>query len=80
MEPECLLPMLKGAKQVILVGDHRQLGPVVLSRDAVKAGLNKSLFERLVSMGIRPIRLQVQYRMHPELSIFPSNTFYEGTL
>jgi regulator of nonsense transcripts 1 len=31
-------------------------------------------------MGIRPIRLQVQYRMHPELSIFPSNTFYEGTL
>jgi regulator of nonsense transcripts 1 len=62
------------------VGDHRQLGPVVLSREAVKAGLNKSLFERLVSMSIRPIRLQVQYRMHPELSIFPSNTFYEGTL
>jgi regulator of nonsense transcripts 1 len=49
--------MLKGAKQVILVGDHRQLGPVVLSRDAVKAGFNKSLFERMVSMGIRPIRL-----------------------
>jgi regulator of nonsense transcripts 1 len=42
---------------VILVGDHRQLGPVVLSREAVKAGLNKSLFERLVSMSIRPIRL-----------------------
>ena len=26
------------------------------------------------------MRLQVQYRMHPELTIFPSNTFYEGTL
>ena len=38
------------------------------------------MFERLVSMGIRPMRLQVQYRMHPELTIFPSNTFYEGTL
>ena len=24
--------------------------------------------------------LQVQYRMHPALSQFPSNSFYEGTL
>ncbi len=80
IEPECLLPMLNGAKQVILVGDHRQLGPVITCRQTAKAGLNKSLFERLVSMGIRPLRLQVQYRMHPELSIFPSNTFYEGTM
>lgn len=28
----------------------------------------------------QPIRLQVQYRMHPCLSEFPSNMFYEGTL
>jgi regulator of nonsense transcripts 1 len=33
-----------------------------------------------VLLGIRPIRLQVQYRMHPSLSEFPSNMFYEGTL
>ncbi len=32
IESECLLPMLKGAKQVILVGDHRQLGPVITCR------------------------------------------------
>lgn len=51
-----------------------------MKRSTAKAGLNKSMFERLVSMGIRPIRLQVQYRMHPELTLFPSNTFYEGTL
>lgn len=25
-------------------------------------------------------KLQVQYRMHPSLSEFPSNSFYEGTL
>ena len=31
-------------------------------------------------LAVRPIRLQVQYRMHPCLSEFPSNTFYEGTL
>jgi hypothetical protein len=43
-------------------------------------GLTQSLFERLRLLGIKPIRLQVQYRMHPCLSEFPSNTFYEGTL
>lgn len=26
------------------------------------------------------LKLQVQYRMHPSLSEFPSNSFYEGTL
>lgn len=80
IEPECLLPLLHGAKQAILVGDHRQLGPVITCRETKAAGLDKSLFERMVSMGIRPVRLQVQYRMHPELTAFPSNTFYEGTL
>lgn len=42
--------------------------------------LFQSLFERLIMLGIRPLRLQVQYRMHPCLSEFPSNTFYEGSL
>lgn len=46
----------------------------------ISAGLSQSLFERLVVLGIRPIRLQVQYRMHPSLSEFPSNLFYDGTL
>lgn len=42
--------------------------------------MGQSLFERMVQLNLRPIRLQVQYRMHPCLSEFPSNTFYEGTL
>lgn len=51
-----------------------------MSKPAAKAGLTRSLFERLVMLQVRPIRLQVQYRMHPALSEFPSNMFYEGTL
>ena len=51
--------MLHGAKHIILVGDHRQLGPVITCRETARAGLNKSLFERLVASGIRPVRLQV---------------------
>lgn len=79
-EPECLIPIVLGAKQLVLVGDHCQLGPVVVNKKASRAGLGQSLFERLVMLNLRPIRLQVQYRMHPCLSEFPSNTFYEGTL
>ncbi|KMZ70880.1 Regulator of nonsense transcripts-like protein [Zostera marina] len=79
-EPECLIPLVLGVKQVILVGDHCQLGPVIMCKKAARAGLARSLFERLVLLGVKPIRLQVQYRMHPSLSEFPSNSFYEGTL
>lgn len=42
--------------------------------------MGQSLFERLILLGIKPQRLAVQYRMHPCLSEFPSNTFYEGAL
>ena len=79
-ESECILPLLHGAKHAIIVGDHCQLGPVVLCKNAAKAGLKMSLFERLVKLKIKPHMLQVQYRMHPKLSEFPSNTFYDGNL
>eukprot|EP01130_Rhizamoeba_saxonica_P017060 TRINITY_DN8101_c0_g1_i1.p1 TRINITY_DN8101_c0_g1~~TRINITY_DN8101_c0_g1_i1.p1 ORF type:complete len:1019 (-),score=224.94 TRINITY_DN8101_c0_g1_i1:160-3216(-) len=83
-EPECLIPVVLGANQLILVGDHCQLGPVIMCKKAARAGLSQSLFERLVLLekpfSIKPIRLTVQYRMHPKLSEWPSNTFYEGTL
>ncbi|KAH0486109.1 MAG: uncharacterized protein KVP18_001947 [Porospora cf. gigantea A] len=79
-EPECLIPIVRGVKQAILVGDHCQLGPVIMCKKAAKAGLSQSLFERMVHLGTRPIRLEVQYRMHPCLSQFPSSAFYEGSL
>jgi regulator of nonsense transcripts 1 len=83
MEAECLIPIVMGVKQLVLVGDHCQLGPVVTCKKAGKAGLTQSLFERLVLMRMKdtkPIRLEMQYRMHPCLSEFPSNMFYEGKL
>ncbi|KAG0693672.1 RNA helicase-domain-containing protein [Suillus ampliporus] len=65
-EPECMIPLVLGCKQVVLVGDHQQqLGPVIMNKKAARAGLTQSLFERLVVLGNRHIRLQVQYRMHP---------------
>lgn len=58
-ETECLVPLAMGAKQVILVGDHCQLGPVIMCKKAAEAGLSQSLFERLRLLGVKPIRLQV---------------------
>ena len=37
-EPECMVPVVMGAKQLIIVGDHCQLGPVVMCKKAAIAG------------------------------------------
>ncbi|WFC98755.1 ATP-dependent RNA helicase [Malassezia yamatoensis] len=79
-EPESLIPIVHGCKQLVLVGDHKQLGPVIMNRKAAQAGMKSSLFERMIQLGHRPQRLEVQYRMHPCLSEFPSNMFYDGAL
>src|SRR4051812_18046583 len=71
-EPETMVSVVKGVEQLVLVGDHCQLGPVVMCKKAGSAGLSQSLFERLVLLGNMPIRLRVQYRMHPALSVFPN--------
>lgn len=79
-EPETLIPMVLGARQVIMVGDHKQLGPVITDSSCSKANFGRSMFERLIQSGIKPICLTVQYRMHPIISEFPSNKFYNGSL
>ncbi|MBI87702.1 MAG: hypothetical protein CMB67_01555 [Euryarchaeota archaeon] len=79
-EPAALVPLVRGARQVVLIGDHRQLPPTVISRRAEKGGLGRSLFERLVDMGIVPSILTTQYRMHPSISEFPNSQFYDGIL
>lgn len=42
-EPECMVPIVLGAKQVILVGDHCQLGPVVMCKKVLKNCPNNQL-------------------------------------
>jgi len=77
-EPETLCALVHCAQQVVLLGDHHQLPPTVLSTRAQAGGLSKSLFSRLVELGIKPQVLNVQYRMHPLISEFPNQKFYDG--
>jgi hypothetical protein len=51
-----------------------------MSFKAKKAGLGGSLFERLVQAGNQVFLLDVQYRMHPTIAMFPSDTFYESRI
>ena len=79
-EPASLVPIVRGARQLVLVGDHKQLPPTVISRRAEEGGLSKSLFERMMGMGIEAHLLTTQYRMHPAISEFPNGAFYDGLL
>ena len=79
-EPSSLVPIVKGCRQLVLVGDHQQLPPTVISRRAEEGGLNRSLFDRLLACGLDSIMLTTQYRMHPIFREFPSARFYENRL
>ncbi|RZC52631.1 hypothetical protein C5167_021051 [Papaver somniferum] len=74
-ESEILL-QLYGVKQVILIGDELQLPAMVQSNISEKANFGRSLFERLLSLKHDKHLLNVQYRMHPSISVFPNEQFY----
>ena len=75
-EAAALVPLCRGCEQLVLVGDQCQLPPTVASQRAVEVGFAVPLFNRLVSLGVEPLLLDTQYRMHPAISQFPSDLFY----
>ena len=78
-EVECLIGIAHGAKRLVLAGDHKQLGPVVLSNTLKGTNFERSMFERLIDIQTHSSKLlQRQYRMHPDISKWPMDTFYEG--
>ncbi|KAK7300611.1 hypothetical protein RJT34_11459 [Clitoria ternatea] len=80
-ECETAIPLqLPGLCHCILIGDEKQLPALVMSKIAEKAVFGRSLFERLVSLGHKKLMLDVQYRMHPSISLFPCREFYDDKL
>ncbi|RFU32526.1 hypothetical protein B7463_g3842, partial [Scytalidium lignicola] len=76
-----LIPLKYGCSKCILVGDPEQLPPTVLSRSAKSFGYEQSLFVRMQHNHPQDVHLlDTQYRMHPEISRFPSKEFYGGRL
>jgi DNA replication ATP-dependent helicase Dna2 len=86
-----ILGALRFVKRFILVGDDKQLPPLVLSKEAAEQGLADSLFSILKSREEQYtekhqetlnacVALKTQYRMNRWISNFSSTVFYEKQL
>ena len=78
LEAACWIPMRR-ASRVILAGDHCQLPPTIKSIAALRAGLGKTLMERIAENKPEVVTLlRIQYRMNDEIMRFSSDWFYGG--
>ncbi|KAJ8359239.1 hypothetical protein SKAU_G00157640 [Synaphobranchus kaupii] len=77
-EPEAFIPLVSHKpKQIVLIGDHKQLQPIVHCDLVKRLGMRNSLFERYMD---KALMLDTQYRMHKSICEFPSVEFYNGRL
>ncbi|XP_050390271.1 helicase with zinc finger domain 2, partial [Patella vulgata] len=77
-EPETIIPLTSfDASNIVLIGDHKQLQPILTEQKAKQLGLQTSLFERYAKQALM---LEKQYRMHEGIMEFPSTKFYGGRL
>lgn len=72
-EPHCLVPIVASkAEQVVLIGDHKQLRPIIKCKEAAEMGLEKSLFEKQWlsenTQEVEKVMLKRQYRMVSNLN------------
>ncbi|CAL1145766.1 unnamed protein product [Cladocopium goreaui] len=85
-EPDIVLPATSASCRVIVVGDHKQLGPVVTEHNLCApyvSALETPFLERLHQNPRRlstSTMLNMQYRMHPSIRSFPSSQFYQSML
>ncbi|KAL4655663.1 helicase with zinc finger domain 2 [Arapaima gigas] len=80
-EPQALVPLVShNPEKIVLLGDHKQLRPIVKNELVRNLGMSKSLFERYSERTERTVMLDTQYRMHKEICGFPSMEYYNGKL
>ena len=78
LEAACWIP-IRHVSKVILAGDHCQLPPTIKSIAALKAGLGKTMMERIVENKPEVVTLlKIQYRMNDQIMRFSSEWFYDG--
>jgi len=85
LESHVLTAMTPGTKQLVLIGDHKQLRPKVNNyKLTVEKGdgfdLNRSMFERMVLTGYPHTTLLTQHRMCPEISRLVRHLTYPDLL
>ncbi|MEN9549407.1 MAG: hypothetical protein RIR12_1998 [Bacteroidota bacterium] len=73
----CIFPL---AQKIVLAGDHLQLPPTVLSKEAEKLGFNQSVLEIAYPKVAANYLLNTQYRMREAIAGFCSHYFYANQL
>lgn len=90
-EVETLTPLIHRCNKLVLVGDPKQLPPTVISMKAQEYGYDQSMMARFCKLleesveqntisRLPILQLTVQYRMHPDICLFPSNYIYNKNL
>ena len=83
LEISSWIPILQ-SRRVILGGDHHQLSATVISEEALRRGLNVTLFDRCQSRFANSPSicnlLTMQYRMHAIIMGWSNEQFYSGKL
>ena len=81
VELSTLIPLRYACTQCVMVGDPKQLPPTVISQSGEALGYSQSMFVRMFTQCPERVHLlSIQYRMHPEISMFPSSAFYQSQL
>lgn len=78
VEAEVPIVLRRDLRCLVLVGDEKQLPSTVISSAAQKGGYGESMFDRLLKANYPHSLLDTQYRMHPLISHFPREQFYDG--
>jgi len=79
-EIEMVRMLLLNPKNVIHIGDHKQLRPGLEVNCYKQGDPERSQMERLVDAGISYTLLTIQYRMHPDICHIVSKLSYDGHL
>lgn len=81
VELSTLIPLRYACTQCVMVGDPKQLPPTVISQKGDALGYSQSMFVRMFTQCPERVHLlSIQYRMHPDISVFPSSAFYQSQL
>lgn len=83
VESSMIIPLSLCPDRFVLVGDHKQLGPQPSFEKLEERGFYYSMFERIIKKKKclkNSVMLNTQYRMHPDISRFPNNLFYDNEL
>ena len=80
-EISSIIPLIHQPSNLVLLGDHNQLG-VYVDKSIKKKhpSTTKSLYKKLLIKGVKSVMLNIQFRMHPLIVAFPNKEFYRGRI